>query len=294
VSSLFQFGLDPFVAQPFNNRQVRDLLFTTSLGRSNYNAAILTLTKRTSHGLHFDVSYTMSRSLDQVGVPQAFPQRLPNSFFPDTDYGPSVFDRRHLISSLWVYDMPAATPSAGWARHLFGGWYVSGIFTASSGIPLGVNQSSQAYGGGLQERPFTSIATAAIPIRRADYANSAHRTNGSGGVGVNAAAGSGLNYFADPEAAFGNFRHVRLASDTRSGRGALRAFPSWNLDVAVGKTAYAGNRVKASFSFEFFNLFNHVVFNNPTLNLTMRPNFGVITGQANSPRRIQAGLRFEW
>lgn len=295
LSSLFQFGLDPFVAQPFNNRQVRDLLFTTSLGRSNYHAAILTLTKRTSHGLHFDVSYTMSRSLDQVGVPQAFPQRLPNSFFPDTDYGPSVFDRRHLFSSLWDYALPVAKTKSGWARRLFGGWYLSGIFTASSGIPLGVIQSTQAYGGGLQVVPFLSIATAAIPIRRPDYANRAHRTVGSGGVGVSAGGdGSGLNYFADPEAAFGNFRHVRLASDTRSGRGVLRAFPSWNLDVALGKMAYAGNRVKASFSFEFFNLFNHVVFNNPTLSLTARPNFGVITGQANSPRRIQAGLRFEW
>jgi hypothetical protein len=270
-------------------------LFATSLGRSNYNAGILTLTKRTSHGLHFDLSYTWSHSLDQVGVPQAFAQRLPNSFFPDTDYGPSVFDRRHLFSSLWVYDLPVATRRGGWARHLFGGWYVSGIFTASSGIPLGVSQSRQAYGGGLQVIPFLSIATAAIPIRRPDYPNRAHRTVGSGGVGVSAGgAGSRLNYFADPEAAFGSFRHIRLASDTRSGRGVLRAFPSWNLDVALGKTVYKGNRMKAGFGVEFFNLFNHVIFANPSLELTARPNFGVIPGQANTPRRTQAGLRLEW
>jgi hypothetical protein len=85
-----------------------------------------------------------------------------------------------------------------------------------------------------------------------------------------------------------------LTSDTRSGRGVLRAFPSWNVDLALGKMASVGNRMKAGFSFEFFNLFNHVIFANPSLNLFARPNFGVITGQANSPRRIQAGLRVEW
>jgi hypothetical protein len=85
-----------------------------------------------------------------------------------------------------------------------------------------------------------------------------------------------------------------LASDTRSGRGVLRAFPSWNLDVALGKTVYKGNRMKAGFGVEFFNLFNHVIFANPSLELTVRSNFGVISGQANTPRRIQAGLRLEW
>jgi hypothetical protein len=85
---------------------------------------------------------------------------------------------------------------------------------------------------------------------------------------VNAAGvGSGVNYFSDPEAAYKAFRPIRLASDTRSGRGSLRGFPSWNLDVALGKMTRLGERVRAGFTFEFFNLFNHVIFVNPGLDL---------------------------
>jgi hypothetical protein len=294
ISALFQFGLDELVAAPFNNRQVRDLLFVTYLGRSNYDALIATLTKRTSHGLHFDVSYTLSHSLDQVGVPQAFGQRLPNSFFPDTDYGPSLFDRRHVISARWIYDVPGLQRRPGWYGRLLRDWSFSGIVSASSGIPLGVTQSTQAYGGGLIGQPFLSTGTAAIPLRPLDYPNRAHRSVGSGGVGVTAAAGSGLNYFADPQAALENFRHIQLASDTRSGRGVLRSFPSWNLDVALGKTLYANGRLKASCNVDVFNLFNHPIFAPPSLNLSQRATFGVINAQMNSPRRIQAGVRVEW
>jgi hypothetical protein len=292
LNNLFQFSLDTLAAEPFNNEHVRDLWFVTSLGRSNYHAGIVTVTKRTSHGLHFDFSYTLSQSLDQVGIPQNLPQRLPNSFLPDTDYGPSVFDRRHLATALWLYELPFSKAQGGWRDRLIGGWHVSGIFTGSSGIPLGVVQSAQAYGGGLQEG--FSTATAAIPVARTSDDNSIHRSAGSGGVGTNAASASGLNYFADPEAAYKNFRRIRLASDTRSGRGTLRGFPSWNVDLALGKTTRIGERIRAGLTFEFFNVFNNVIFANPALDLRTPQSFGVVTAQSNSPRLIQAGLRLEW
>ncbi len=59
-------------------------------------------------------------------------------------------------------------------------------------------------------------------------------------------------------------------------------------------------RVKIEFSFDFFNVFNHVNFSTPTLTLNNPAAFGVYTGQAALPNRldgargIQAGMRFSF
>jgi hypothetical protein len=52
--------------------------------------------------------------------------------------------------------------------------------------------------------------------------------------------------------------------------------------------------VSVVFAFDFFNIFNKVDFNNPSLDLTNPRAFGVITSQNNAPRRIQFGLRVEF
>jgi hypothetical protein len=42
--------------------------------------------------------------------------------------------------------------------------------------------------------------------------------------------------------------------------------------------------VGADLSFQFTNVLNHMVFSNPPLTLTSPTTFGVINGQANTPR----------
>jgi hypothetical protein len=48
------------------------------------------------------------------------------------------------------------------------------------------------------------------------------------------------------------------------------------------------------FSSEFFNLFNHVNFLDPAVSLQSPQTFGVLTTQANDPRQVQLGLRFDF
>jgi hypothetical protein len=45
--------------------------------------------------------------------------------------------------------------------------------------------------------------------------------------------------------------------------------------------------------FEAYNVVNHVTFGAPNLNPT-NSGFGVIGSQANTPRRIETGLRLVW
>jgi len=178
------------------------------------------------------------------------------------------------------------------ADKLVGGWYTSGIFTASSGLPLCVFAGSN-YGA-------LTAGTCAIPIQNPNFANSVHRSPGSGGIGTTgdpAQRGSGLNLFANPAAVFNNFRYPLMTQDGRFGFGALRGLPRWNLDLSVGKKTAITESVRIVFSFDFLNFLNHRELNDPNggyPDLTDPAAFGVLTSQFGSPRTIQFGFRFEF
>jgi hypothetical protein len=290
--------------KPFNNLQTQTAFVRTSLGRSNYHAFVITLRKQPSHGLTVDLNYTLSKSLDQSSALQNSTNALQNAFFPDFDYGPSDFDRTHVFNSYFLYEVPAGR---GRRLHmgnrldsLLGGWVVAGIFRAASGLPLIVSQGVSALGGGS-----TLVSpSGAIPTIKSIKTKVNHDVPGSNNVGTNgnpAVGGSGINLFADPEAAFANFRRILLSRDGRSGRAnPLRGFSTWNLDLSLSKATSVNENVTARFSLDFFNVFNHVIFSNPTLDMTNPRAFGVITQQnvptrrESSSRWIQFGVRVEF
>jgi hypothetical protein len=132
-------------------------------------------------------------------------------------------------------------------------------------------------------------------------------SKGSNNIGTNAdpaSRGSGLSMFSNPEQVFNSFRRVEISRDGRAGRAnPLRGMPRWNLDTSIGKRTQllGGERpVSMRVSFDFFNVFNKVDFNNPNLDLSNPRGFGVITGQLTPPNRvdgsrwIQLGLRVEF
>ena len=49
--------------------------------------------------------------------------------------------------------------------------------------------------------------------------------------------------------------------------------------------------IGATLSFQFINVLNHYQPANPSLNLDSPGSFGVITGQAGTPRQMEFGLR---
>lgn len=298
LNDLWNLFLDFVAPRPYNNQQVLDLFFRTTLGRSNYHGLLVTLRKRISHGLTFDFNYTLSKSLDQVGEVQDVVDEFSTSFFPDVDYGPSFFDRRHVINANWIYDLPLGRGrhfSAGnWVDRAIGGWHVAGIFTSASGQPLSVAQGLQIYGGSV----ILAHSTGALPTSKLTFDEGVyHGVNGSGSVGVAgdpANQGSGLNLFANPEQVLKSFRPIEISRDGRSGRGVLRCLPSWNIDLAVGKTSRLREGLKLNLTLSFFNLFNQVIFANPSLDLQNRATFGVINAQANAARSAQVSGRLEF
>lgn len=309
INNLWNLGIDllplfglGFTNPAFNNLQSLDLFVRTSLGRSNYNAMVMSLRKRHSFGLTMDFNYTLGKSLDQIGGIQNFVSQFSSSYDGNIDYGPSDFDFRHIVNANGVYDLPFGGGrrfSAGnWIDQVIGGWYLSGIWQASSGLPLTVVQGTQVFGAGV----VFGTGTGAIPINRPDFGNEVNRNvKGSGGVGTlsdPANGGSGLNLFGNPEQVLGNFRRINIATDGRQGRGTLRGVSRWQFDMSLGKNTSIGERVKFRITADFFNIFNRVNFVDPTLNINNPTSFGVINTQLINigfrPRTIQIGGRVQF
>jgi hypothetical protein len=298
-ANLWVTGIDIFRSlaglQPINNLQFLSIGTLTSNGWSNYNALFATLRKRMSHGLSFDFNYTYSHSLDALGSVQNATTSLSNSFNPGLDYGTSSFDSTHVANLSLYYDLPFGHgrrwSPGGALDKVVGGWYVSSIYSAWSGLPLQVRENTGVFGGGI----FNGD-TGATRLTGSSFGSSSvhHGVAGSGGIGTAgdpATGGTGLNMFADPEAAFNSFRPLLLSQDTRVGRSTLRGLPHWNVDVSIGKETAITEKVKLIYSSDFFNILNHPQFNNPILDLQDPRDFGVLTSQYDFNPRLQSGAR---
>ena len=284
--------------QPFNNLQLLAILMASHGGISNYHAMVATIRNRPWKGLQFDANYTLAKSLDQVGDVQNNLGVITNGFDRNIDYGPAQSDRRHILNAIINYELPFGGDgtSQNWLNTLIGGWYVSGIYSAYSGLPLFVTDNNGVFGGSLANLP----ANGAIPLGDPSTLGAGvyDGVTGSGGVGTNsnpATGGSGLNLFADPQAAYNFFRRIELSRDGRQGRSnAFRGPGFWNLDLRLAKNTRITRNVNWEFSVDFFNVLNHVNFGNPSLTLNTPASFGVINGQTGSPRAIQLGSRFSF
>jgi hypothetical protein len=101
--------------------------------------------------------------------------------------------------------------------------------------------------------------------------------------------------FEDPNAIAAQFRRLILGLDHNAGGwGRIRGFPTWNLDATLSKEFKVRERVAVSLSFQFTNVLNHFQPSNPTVNIDNTASFGVVTGQANTPRQTQFGLRIRF
>jgi hypothetical protein len=68
----------------------------------------------------------------------------------------------------------------------------------------------------------------------------------------------------------------------------------WNLDASVARKFKISERVSTTFTAQFFNLFNHVMFNDPAVSLQNPATFGVIGSQLNTPRIVEFGLHLDF
>jgi hypothetical protein len=289
---------------PYTNDQAQMEFMRTYIGQSNYNGLLLTVTKRLSRGLQASGNYSFAKTLDDGLSNQNNAGFYANSFHPGTEYGPASFDRRHVFNGYYIYEIPMGKGhligNNATADRVLGGWSTSGIFTAWSGLPLTVTESGQVWGDGLQITTNSAMIPVG-PLLSTGKSSGVAGSNGVGTTGDPARGGTGLNLFADPAAAYNDFRYVAISQDTRTGRAnPMRGLPFWNLDMNLSKRTAITERVSIRLSFDFFNIFNHPNFATPTLSYSNPQAFGVISStltppnRTNSARWIELGLRLEF
>ena len=87
-------------------------------------------------------------------------------------------------------------------------------------------------------------------------------------------------------AAFG----VPVNSFGNAGRNILRAPSYWNVDLGLQRNFLAGGRT-LQIRVEAFNVFNHINWGNPAVNISNAATAGRITTMNGRPRQIQFGAR---
>jgi hypothetical protein len=262
--------------------QVSSVFLNGSWGYGNYNAAFATVKMQQWHDLTLVSNFTWSKTLGTQAVAQSTSGFTPvDAFNLHNQYGPQPFDIHFIYNTYMVWEPSWYKGQRGIVGRMLGGWKVSPIFTAQSGAPLEVNVGGDCQSFG--EVNCSSGATNENAILLSPYTggNSVHGT------------GTNLNMFANPAAVLAQFRPPLVGFDTQTGgQGILRGLPTWNLDMSVGKEFRVTERVNAKFIATFTNVLNHNQLNNPTLNIQSPSTFGAISGQANTPRQMEFGLRF--
>ena len=279
-------------------QQITSLIQYTSLGFGNYSAGFASFTVRDWRGLSARSNFTYSRSLGTGFLNQSNTQRTTlDAWDLHASYGVQPFDIMFIYNLMMTYQPRWHRGQAGLLGRLLGGWAIAPIFTAQSGSPIRVTTSSGNAGafGEIYSGSGRSDQEGAILMGAYTAGNSAHHnvvSTGAGSSGNPAKGGSGINMFADPNAVAAQFRRLILGLDhSAGGSGQVRGLPTWNLDATVSKEFKIREQIAASLGFQFTNVLNHFQPSNPTLNIDSTASFGVVTGAANTARRMQFGLR---
>jgi hypothetical protein len=303
----------------FPNGQAFAINADDSSGSGNYNALYTTFTMRNWRGVTTTSNFTWGRALGTGAESQATsgyttlnPYNVRQSM-----YGPQFYDYKFIYTQSFLYSEPFFRNSKGILNYALGGWRFGAIFAARSGAPLPVGTISgdsfgESFGEGqnsntIETAPFGQDgAVLAAPYTGGNSARyNVNIANSASGAGVNsnvANGGNSLNMFANPAAVYNEFRPCVLGYDTSCGsNGQIRGLPSWNMDANIAKDFLLyKERVAATLSFQFINVFNHVVLNDPYLDLSDPADFGVLGsnnpngGQLNTPRQITFNLRIRF
>ena len=247
---------------------------------SSYNSLQASVTRR-FRGLYFQAAYTFSRSLDEVSNDTtAFNTAIDNQLDLNDSRGLSDFDRTHRFIVSYAYQLPFFSKASGFERAALSGWSVDGIVTFQSGRPFTVVDSA----GGSDYTPIgpdqstASIAPGFDAQNAYTHGNLATRLNSY--VNFNAFMPAPV-VGPDGSTGYGDL-----------GRNIFRGPFEQNWDFSIGKQFHITESQFLLFRSEFFNLWNHPNFNNPSFVDVSGPNFGAITSMAGTPRIIQFSLRY--
>jgi hypothetical protein len=272
----------------------------STVGRSDYHGASLSVRQRLGSTLLFDFNYTYSKSLDDSSGLQtsgfygsAF---ILNSLRQQDSYARSDFDARHVVNANGLFQLPFGqgrkffNDSNRWVDAAIGGWQLGGIFRWNTGLPLknlidlaGWATNWEIRSRNVRVRPIQTSVT----------------RNGSGG---------GPNLFSDLNALRTSLRPARPGES--GDRNIFNGISFSEVDMNLGKsfTMPWSEDHKLQFRWEVFNVFNKQYFNEGSVSAyslvpadpfggtasRLTAGTGQLTGIRGIPRRMQFVFRYSF
>jgi hypothetical protein len=278
----------------FWQNQFASLYALSSTGMSYYNGLQLSLRHPTSHGLQFDLHYTLSKSIDfgsdaerssedSNGVALANSEII-NTWKPYLNRAVSDFDTRHAVTFNEVYQLPfgRGRQFAANVNHLtdafIGGWQLTSVYRWTSGLPFSLRSPGwdtdwQITGYGVQ--------TGAVSVNK-------HRdVNGDLQYFNNVAPINTGVYSGGP---------VRLPYAGETGeRNKYRGDGYTDLDSGVDKAWKIARYGTVKFAWEVYNVTNTNRIDPFSIGPRLTSgSLGKATSLLTQPRRMQFALRYEF
>ncbi len=240
-------------------------------GKIWYNSLQLVVEKRTTHGLTFLATYTLSKNIEALGYL--------NAQDPAPGHTLVSWDRPHRLVLAPMYELPFGpgrrflNSRHGLLSRLAGGWQFIVAGVIQSGTPMSIPGNVWLLGDPRLKNPTWD------------------RLFKTGVIDVD---GRVRNVGPGEEPVFA-IRPPFTLRTTPLRYGNLRNRWGNTYDMSLIKHTQVREGMKVEFRVEAFNAFNTAVFSaNPNLDPTS-PNFGKIirdNGQDNNPRTVQLGVRF--
>jgi hypothetical protein len=252
--------------------------------------------QRTTHGLDFLISYTLSKNITTVddafgwggfgvlGAVNAKNLSLERGLAVDTTFTNSRGDRTHNLVLSFGYELPFAKHvQKRVAKEVVGGWRVNGIFQYASGAALPL--SPYNYPNNLANVIFNNEG-------RVDRVPGAAIRNNVSNPWPGVSYMFNVDAFRDPQP-------FTLGNAART-YGDLRSFPFFNEDLSITKQFQVRERRRLELRMDAFNLLNRSVFNDPDTYVPDTPRiqngravgFGSFFGRKNFSRQLQLSLKF--
>ena len=276
-------------------------------GVSTYNALQFQATKKMSHGLQVNASYTWSHSLDEgSGLGSGLFFNGNDPLKPRTAYSSSDFDRTHVLTISYVYQLPTRTYGSRFVDKAANGWGVQGVTVAQSGEPFSVIDFSgtaasiffsaddfitnpilplapgvsphQATEGGT-DNSFKSgpLAGVRVPYINPNDFSIPFLSPGQSGVPPCGPTLGGAAVCDTQETGYGN-----------NGRNIFRAPFQTRFDVSVFKNFRFGERFALKFQADAFNIFNQPDFDAPLGNFALNSCFNPFPCFPNTTQILSA------
>lgn len=264
--------------------QFGQLEYRTNDSNSTFHALVVSAQRRLRSDWLLGANYMWSHAINDgsLGGGEADVISPQNPFCRACDRASSAQDIRHFFTANWVYEMPFGRGKTylsqpGLARTILGGWSLTGIASARSGLPVNVTISRSAstvvtpYGYNVNQRP-----------------------NFVAGVPLSPPGGSTPRQWINPAA----FAVPSNGTFGNAGRNIARGPQLYQLDLGLGKQFSLTERTRIQFRWEVFNVFNRSQYGQPSGDITVPGQFAVIQSTINTtpvgtgtPRQMQFMVR---